>query len=30
MTGAQQGLLLAVVLVIAFLISQYIQRRRKK
>lgn len=30
MTGTQQGLLLAAVLIIGFAISQYIQRRRKK
>ncbi len=30
MTGAQQGLILAVILLIGFAISQYIQRRRKK
>ena len=30
MTGAQQGLLLAAVLIIGFALSQYIQHRRKK
>ena len=29
MTGAQQGLLLAAILLIGFTISQYIQRRRR-
>lgn len=30
MTGLEQGLLLAVILLAAFGISQYIQRRRRK
>jgi hypothetical protein len=30
MTGLQQGLLLAVVVIVLFGISQYVQRRRKK
>jgi hypothetical protein len=30
MTGLQQGLLLAVVVLVLFGVSQYVQRRRKK
>jgi hypothetical protein len=30
MTGLEQGLLLAVVIIALFALSQYVQRRRKK
>jgi hypothetical protein len=30
MTGLEQGLILAVVLIALFALSQYVQRRRKK
>jgi hypothetical protein len=29
-TGLEQGLLLAAVLLVGFIVSQYIQRRRRK